>query len=99
MTDAPERIWFDPDKNGMGWTDQQREAMAHDVEYVRADLAKPDWQPIETAPCERLLFWGSTRHDTKIAFTGWKAQNGRFYADSGDAVWPTHWMPSPPPPE
>lgn len=57
------------------------------------------WQPIETAPSEHLLFHGSTRHDTRTVFTGWKAQNGRFYADNGDSVRPTHWMPLPDPPE
>ena len=36
MSDAPERIWFDPDKNGIGWTTEQREAMTCDVEYVLA---------------------------------------------------------------
>jgi hypothetical protein len=58
-----------------------------------------EWQPIETAPSEHLLFCGNTRHDTRVVFTGWKAQNGRCYADNGDSVKPTHWMPLPPPPQ
>lgn len=56
------------------------------------------WQPIEAAPCEPLLLYGNTRHDTRVVFTGWKAVNGRFYADTGDIVKPTHWMPLPLPP-
>lgn len=58
-----------------------------------------DWQPIETAPPTRLLLLGNTRHDVGIVFTGWKAMNGRIYADSGDSVKATHWMPLPEPPE
>jgi hypothetical protein len=68
------------------------------LETAPAGVTVPEWQPIETAPSAPVLFYGNTRHDTGVAFTGWKAQNGRCYADSGDSVKATHWMPMPAPP-
>ena len=62
------------------------------IEELEAKLA---WQPIETAPSDYLLFYGNTRHDVGVVFTGWKAQNGLFYEDKGQLVKPTHWMPLP----
>jgi hypothetical protein len=57
------------------------------------------WQPIETAPSEHLIFYGNTRHDEGVVFTGWKAINGVCYTDAGERVKPTHWMPLPEPPK
>jgi hypothetical protein len=57
-----------------------------------------EWQPIETAKHGHCLFFGATRHDTYLRFTGWVAVNGLCYTDSGDLCRPTHWMPLPPPP-
>lgn len=37
---APERIWIDPTGVTMGHTDQPHEVTPHDVEYIRADLAR-----------------------------------------------------------
>lgn len=57
------------------------------------------WQQIETAPSDHMLFYGNTRHDDGVVFTGWKAQNGLCYADTGHIVKATHWMPLPAPPK
>ena len=57
-----------------------------------------EWLPIETAHGRECLFYGSTRHDRGVVFSGYIAVNGRPYADGGDAVKPTHWMPLPAPP-
>lgn len=99
---APERIWATEDAENFG---QDRfhttRPMSGLTEYIRADLEQEivaeavQWQPIETAPPARLLFYGHTRHDARIVFSGWKAQNGRLYADNGDNVKATHWMPLP----
>jgi hypothetical protein len=91
------------DGDSKDYTDNYQRA-----EAILASLAHPasaptpeavaGWQPIETAQSEHLIFYGNTRHDTCTVFTGWKAQNGRYYADNGDSVKPTHWMPLPAPP-
>lgn len=60
---------------------------------------KMKWQPVKTAPSDHLLFYGNTRHDQGVVFTGWKAVNGTYYSDNGDIAYPTHWMPQPSPPE
>ena len=60
-----------------------------------------DWQTIATITPEagHVLFFGNTRHDAGVAFTGWVAQNGRLYSDAdGLSCRPTHWMPMPDPP-
>ena len=66
---------------------------------MRMEVVVMEWKPIETAPKDHLLFYGSTRHDSRVVFSGWKAVNGMHYCDKGDIVRPTHWMPLPPPPE
>jgi len=57
-----------------------------------------NWQPIETAPPQHLLFFGCTRHDKNVVWSGWKAVNGTYYTDAGEISFPTHWMPLPEPP-
>ena len=100
---AREFIQHVADGDSKDYTDNYQQA-----EAILASLAHPapaptpeavaGWQPIETAPSEHLIFYGNTRHDARTVFTGWKAQNGRYYADNGDSVKPTHWMPLPAPP-
>lgn len=51
MTDAPERIYVDPDNIPDGFA-SKREI----VSYVRADLA-PAWQPIAAAPMSGETVW------------------------------------------
>lgn len=103
---APERIWawweYDIDHRAINyWSeyhdDDQREKFDY-AEYIRADLV-PQWQPIETAPSDHLMFYGNTRHDQGVVFTGWKAVNGMHYSDNGDVAYPKHWMPLPMPPQ
>lgn len=52
MTDAPERIWLDNDKNGIGWTDSDREAMATDLRY---DLHRHDHVSIPLEALREVL--------------------------------------------
>jgi hypothetical protein len=104
--------WHDTDQELIDdMTPEQRDDHIYVWDWVKCILALLDhpapaptpeavagWQPIETAPSEHLIFHGNTRHDARTVFTGWKAQNGRYYADNGDSVKPTHWMPLPAPP-
>jgi len=55
------------------------------------------WQPIETITTDasHVLFFGNTRLDVDIAFSGFIARNGILYSDSGGICKPTHWMPLP----
>lgn len=72
-------------------------------------MASDDWRPIETAPKERvgpasyedhgpylLLGLGKNMH---VGCWHWH-QNGKTgnWKTSGGVIFPTHWMPLPPPP-
>lgn len=100
MTDAPERIWLNNDRAGVWWTDQQRNSMQGDTEYIRADLV-PQWQPIETAPKDgdALVYhpsdwWNVVDLGNDVCRNGQREfYNGDVYCHA------THWMPLPEPPE
>lgn len=50
MTDAPERIWVQPDLGMVGtgrWVTKGTENPFGNIEYIRADLAKPNVKPLE----------------------------------------------------
>jgi hypothetical protein len=59
-----------------------------------------DWKPISdiTPDQGHVLFWGDTRHDADVDFTGWVAPNGRFYSDAdGLCCKPKFWCKVTPP--
>lgn len=59
-----------------------------------------DWKSIKTITPEagHALFWGSTRHDESVAYTGWIARNGMFYSDAdGLSCKPKFWCEITPP--
>lgn len=110
MTDAPERIWADPDH----WIDHPPDDFDGDLseyaEYIRRDLAKPQWQPIETAPKDEtvILVWHVTKlnpyagFDTNIKKARYLPDLGEWQVEGvGGNVPPavTHWMPLPDAPE
>jgi len=52
-----------------------------------------DWNwDINDAPSEHLLFYGTTRHDIDVIFTGWKARNGSTYSDNSQFCEVKAWM-------
>lgn len=60
------------------------------------------WQPIETAPtdCERVMVFDPTIGNGFISFC--RFWNGSWWEGSlatSRELFPTHWMPLPPPPE
>lgn len=71
-----------------------------------------EWKPIETAPKgvvlkdgmhnygPRVLVWSNSFAEPMRA-RWWFAteEQSNFIADGGYAVFPSHWMPLPPPPE
>lgn len=76
-----------------------------------APPVREPWQPIETAPKDEKYRDGSNAYSAHILvwYPGamapmrarwWQADSGinNFLADGGFALFPTHWMPLPPPP-
>lgn len=61
-----------------------------------------DWQPIETAPKDgtRVLLWCTVNRGVYAGFytTGARRRRG-FWEDGEYKLAPSHWQPSPPPPE
>jgi hypothetical protein len=67
------------------------------------------WRPIESAPKEPVSVDGRDRYAQRILVCSpsmivrvgrwWERGDvGNFLSDSGNAVFPTHWMPLPTPP-
>ncbi len=102
MTDMPDKamLWHSrPPFTYVGtWATVRYPEEAEEYVKVAAlpDMV-PTWQPIETITPDagHCLFYGDTRHDNNVAFSGWVATNGRFYADGGNLCKPTLWMPLP----
>ena len=74
-------------------------------------MCKCKWQSIKTAPKDEIYRDGQSAYAEYILiwYPGtlaplrarwWQADSGpnNFLADGGWAVFPTHWMPLPPPP-
>lgn len=57
----------------------------------------PAWQPIETAPRDGTCILACMTGDT-IKTIAWDRWESCWEAGFGNAVFPTHWMPLPPPP-
>ena len=96
MTDAPERIYVDPDNIPDGFA-SKREI----VSYVRADLA-PAWQPIADAPDGQVMEFtnGHYLHMAKIVIFSGERWLQLFEQDiPWDEVTATHFrastLPSP----
>lgn len=63
---------------------------------------KIDWQPIETAPRDKVLLLFSIATDITIGFFSDDMEVAKFgwvTRDGLDLIEPTHWRPTPPPPE
>jgi hypothetical protein len=68
--------------------------------YLKAELTRTGWQPIETAPvsARSVLIHCSERHNTFTAENG--SGKWRHFGGSGHvSETPTHWMPLPQPPQ
>ena len=122
VSTAPERIWldlgFDPEvEDEVSFNDLFDATWSHDnatgngIEYVRADLTRPQarepltqWQPSDTAPQDGtkcLVYWGRAYGQPLIGVAA------RLVPYQGEMLWHghggshnevTHWMPLPPPP-
>lgn len=81
-----------------------RNALSRRGRYVtRKDVAKPQWQPIETAPKDgsHVLLCD----DGWFCIAGWwddapRDEGGQCFKNSQSHLWlnPSHWMPLPKPP-
>jgi hypothetical protein len=113
--DTPERIWAWKDKawRETSWNDHGDKRYTPDdaTEYVRADLAAPEWQDIKTAPkdgtdilaCAKnwdgcsVVSWGGSR------FVGMcdgelSIESQTDFSTTLHEPYITHWMPLPKPP-
>lgn len=74
----------------VAWRDAER--------LVRAELAKRQWQPIETAPKDGAVvdLWC---YGGRVTNCRWSKATQQFHAWGGTILTePTHWMPLPDPP-
>ena len=100
---APERIWAKGNTIDYDLTRWSISRWNGDTEYIRADLV-PQWQPIETAPKDGTRILGAWPQLRKW----WTIQPVFFHCgdwihgwdeDEDLALYPTHWMPLPTPPQ
>jgi len=113
MTDAPERItaWVNADGTTQ-FEGGQLFPKGVEVEYIRVDLAAPQWQPIETAPKDGtniLLLIDEWAIEGYWRLSKWPSGSPRWDVIglpshgcgccSEPDPEPTHWMPLPDAPE
>jgi hypothetical protein len=55
-----------------------------------------DWQPIDAAPMDgtEVLVWDGDHHWLAV----WRCHEDVWWSMGEGVVFPTHWMPLPPPP-
>ena len=112
MTDAPERIVTRHYANGIINARPTKEGFSFGpgneistAEYVRADLATPQWRSMDSAPKDGrsvLLWWPHWWHDAHPGYylhNQWHSDKALSSWSEGDDGGPTHWMPLPAAPD
>jgi hypothetical protein len=87
------------------------EQQAATITSLTAEVEKRAWQPIETAPIDKVVDWWIASDGDKGGWrkTGYRLndhdclcvieEDGRPYWPHENGGWPTHWMPQPEPPQ
>ena len=104
---APERIWLQLGAGDQGthtWCDQNQgwdDDGPNEPEYIRADLAKPQWRDIATAPKDGtwVLGFGDGMGIVNCVYIMACDRDIWFETYSENSVTPKHWMPLPDGPE
>ena len=71
---------------------------AAEIESLRAELAKCQWQPIETAPKDEDVWFISYNGEEVVPAAFWECGFADVFMNWMEPQ-PTHWMPLPQPPK
>ena len=98
MTEAFDRVWLTMDGYVVG--EPSPSDKFERTEYIRADLAAPAWQPIETAPKDGARFLALPwTLDLDDAYVTWWIEGYQRWADWDWSKLPAYWARLQEPPE